>query len=107
MKLLKTSGNLTKAESYKLTHSNSSSNVSEKADEDISLSIWALYEEDEKRVLSIMDTNGAVYGTISETFIKACLDMVEYFDQEPVNVIHVVPGVSNNGRKFITCDYVA
>ena len=107
MELLKTSGNLTKAEAYKLTHSNSSRNVSEKSDEDISISIWALYEEDEKRVLSIMDTNGAVYGTISETFIKAFIDMVKYFDPEPVNVVHVVPGVSKNGREFITCDYVA
>lgn len=107
MELLKTSGNLTKAESYKLTHSNSSRNVSDKSDEDISLSTWALYEEDEKRVLSIMDTNGAVYGTISDTFIKAFIDMVEFFDPEPVNVIHVVPGVSKNGREFITCDYVA
>lgn len=107
MKLLMTSGELGKAEVYKLAHSNSSCNVSEKADEDISLSIWALYEEDEKRVLSIMDTNGTVYGTISETFIKAFIGMVEYFDPEPVNVIHVVPGVSNNGRRFITCDYVS
>lgn len=107
MELLKTSGNLTKAESYKLARSNSSRNMSEKADEDISLGIWALYEEDEKRVLTIMDTDGTVYGTISETFIKAFIDMVEYFDPDPVNVIHVVPGVSNNGRKFITCDYVA
>lgn len=107
MELLKTSGNLTKAESYKLAHSNSSRNMSEKAGEDISLSIWALYDEDDKRVLSIMDTDGTVYGTISDTFIKAFIDMVEYFDQEPVSVIHVVPGVSKNGREFITCDYVA
>ena len=107
MKLLKTSGELSKADAYKLAHTNASRNVSDKADEDISLSIWALYDEDDKRVLSIMDTDGAVYGTISETFIKAFIDMVEYFDPEPVNVIHVVPGVSNNGRKFITCDYVS
>lgn len=107
MKLLKTSCELSKADVYKLVHSNASRNVSDKADEDISLNIWALCEEDDKRVLSIMDTAGAVYGTISETFIKAFIDMVEYFDPEPVNVIHVVPGVSNNGRKFITCDYVA
>lgn len=107
MKLLMTSGELSKADSYKLAHSNSSRNLSEKADEDISLNIWALYEEDDKRVLSIMDTNGAVFGTISDTFIKAFIDMVEYFDPEPVSVIHVVPGVSKNGREFITCDYVA
>lgn len=107
MKLLNSSGNLTKAEVYKLAHSNSGINVSEKADEDISLGIWALYEEDEKRVLSIMDTDGTVYGTISETFIKAFINMVKYFDPDPVNVIHVVPGVSKNGNHFITCDYVA
>ena len=107
MKLLMTSGELSKADVYKLAHSNASSNVSEVADEDISINIWALYEEDDKRVLSIMDTSGTVYGTISETFIKAFINMVEFFDPEPVNVIHVVPGVSKNGREFITCDYVA
>lgn len=107
MKLLMTSGDLSKQDTYKLVHSNASRNVSDKADEDISLNIWALYEEDDKRVLTIMDTSGSVYGTISETFIKAFIDMVEYFDPEPVNVIHVVPGISKNNREFITCDYVA
>ena len=57
-----------------------------------------------KTVLVVKDTDGVVYGTISETFIRTFIQCVEVFGDD-FNAFSVKTGTSKNGREFITCVY--
>lgn len=111
MEIIRTSGNLTKAESYHLTHAPETKKVADMTGECIDLKAWALFkDEDEdgiKDVLTILDVDGVVYGTVSPTFIGTFTDMVDYFAPDPVNVIKVLSGTTKNGREYVNCDYVS
>ena len=63
---------------------------------------FALYQEGEKEVLTF--TSGAhKYGTISRTFIKSFMEIVDIMEGEPFSVI-VTGGVSKAGRSFVNCE---
>ena len=61
------------------------------------------------QILTIMDTDGAVYGTNSGTFIKDFLDVLTLCEKAgtPVEAVQVLHSVSKNGRPFIQCVYVS
>ena len=63
---------------------------------------FALYSEGEKEVLTF--TSGAhKYGTISRTFIKSFMEIVDIMEGEPFAII-VTGGVSKAGRSFVNCE---
>lgn len=66
---------------------------------------WALFtdgESDRKReVLAIVDEEGNIYRTISATFKRSFINIVENFVEFPV--IAVQHGESKNGRGYIDC----
>lgn len=74
---------------------------------EITIDYWALFTDDtkenESEVLTIVDKNGVVYATISDTFKKNFFRMVEIFDDEEFAIVKI-SGKTNNGRDFVNCD---
>ena len=74
---------------------------------EISIDFWALFTDDtkenESEVLTIVDKNGVVYATISDTFKKNFFRMVEIFEDEEFSIVKI-SGKTNNGRDFVNCD---
>ena len=48
-------------------------------------------------------SGGYKFGTISATFIKSFMEIVELMDGEPFAII-ITGGESKNGRKFVNCE---
>lgn len=74
---------------------------------EITIDYWALFTDDtkenESEVLTIVDKNGVVYATISDTFKKNFFRMVEIFEDEEFAIVKI-SGKTNNGRDFVNCD---
>lgn len=74
---------------------------------EISIDYWALFTDDSKEneseVLTIVDKNGVVYATISDTFKKNFFRMVEIFEDEEFAIVKI-SGETKNGRDFVNCD---
>jgi len=70
---------------------------------------WALAaKEGDVQVLSIVDGSGAVYATISATFIDEFRAIVELCAeyQQPLERIGVIGGETKKGRRYITCKMI-
>lgn len=48
-------------------------------------------------------SNGKKYGTISQTFIKSFIEIVELMDGEPFSIV-ITGGKSKNGREYVNCE---
>lgn len=71
---------------------------------------WCIYEDTNsdgklQTILSIKTSDGDVYATNSDTFIREFARMQEVFREvgETVDAIEVIAGKSKAGRDFITC----
>lgn len=63
---------------------------------------YAVYMEGDKKVLTF--TSGKLkFGTISQTFIKSFLEIVEIMGDDPFTII-VTGGESKNGRRYVNCE---
>lgn len=63
---------------------------------------YALYQEGDKEVLTF--TSGThKYGTISRTFIKSFMEIVDIMGDEKFSII-ITGGVSKNGRNYVNCE---
>lgn len=76
---------------------------------------WALYEESKTRkkqdgteeeytqtVLTFV-SGGYKFGTISATFIKSFLEIVDLMENEPFAIV-ITGGESKNGRRYVNCE---
>ena len=76
---------------------------------------YALYDEDKtrqkqdgsqedytQRVLTFV-SDGKKYGTISATFIRSFMEIVDIMGSDPFAII-VTGGQSKNGRNFVNCE---
>lgn len=74
---------------------------------EITIDYWALFSDDSKEteseVLTIVDKNGVVYATISDTFKKNFFRMVEIFGDEEFAIVKI-SGETKSGRDFVNCD---
>lgn len=101
---------LTNKQRYLLTMSNRAQKMSDCEEQIVEIAAWALYEDQDsktgemKEILSILTADGDVLATISPTFKKDFLNMVDAFGDE-LQKIRIVAGNSKNGRKYITCEY--
>lgn len=97
---------------YKLTKS--ASTMVQEAPPGLSVPVayWALYndpktdkngETKENKVLSFVDTSGVKYSTISSTFIREFLDIVDIMGEDPFAII-LLHGTSNKGKAFVSCE---
>lgn len=78
--------------------------------------LFAVYEEDKIRnkqgggtesyteqVLTFTTANGQKYGTISQTFIRSFLEIVEIMDGDPFSIV-ITGGKTKNGREYVNCE---
>lgn len=63
---------------------------------------YALYMEEDKKVLTFVSGN-VKYGTISATFIKSFMEVVEIMEDDPFAII-ITGGTSKGGRQFVNCE---
>lgn len=75
---------------------------------------WALYNDPKEakdgtikdnKVLSFIDESGAKYSTVSATFIREFLEIVEIMSGDPFEVL-IVHGTTKGGKPFVTCELV-
>ena len=97
---------------YKLTKSSSMMVQEAPAGLSVPIASWALYndpkqgkdgEMKENKVLSFVDTSDVKYSTISATFIREFLDIVEIMGSDPFAII-LLHGTSNKGKAFVSCE---
>ena len=113
MEILKASIDLNdKKGLYKLTKSAGEMIQNVPAGLSIPVGSWALYSDPKEardgtikdnKVLSIVDTAGVKYSTVSVTFIREFLDVVDIMTGEPFAVI-VIHGTTKGGKPFVSCE---
>lgn len=72
---------------------------------------WALYKDlsngrdgaQEREVLAVILEDGTKLQTISGTFIKAFMEIVDLMEDDPFSII-TRKSTSKAGREFVTCD---
>lgn len=78
----------------------------------IPVSKWALYTDikegrdgtaKEQQVLSIVDTAGVKYSTVSNTFVREFLDIIDIMGGDTFAVI-IRHGKTKSGKNFVTCE---
>ena len=108
--IIKSNKELTKRESYKLTLDPSIKKMKDFIGVQIEVAGYCLYKDvnrdgKEVEVLSIMDNDGGVYATNSETFKRDFMNIADLMDGECYS-IEIISGQSKAGREFITCTLV-
>lgn len=108
--IIKSNKELTKRESYKLTLDPAIKKMKDFIGVQIEVAAYCLYKDvnrdgKEVEVLSIMDKDGGVCATNSETFKRNFMNIVELMDGEEF-AIEIISGESKAGREFITCTLV-
>lgn len=97
---------------YKLTRSPKMQKMSDIPDgAELIVSEYALYEDvnsdgEKQDILSILTSNGDIYGTNSATFQREFEVITDIFEGSSIPAITVVHGKTKNGRDFITCAIV-
>ena len=97
---------------YKLTKS-AGAMVQDTPDKlSVSVKAWALYNDPkvakdgttkDNNVLSFIDAAGAKYSTVSATFIREFLEIVDIMSGDPFAVL-IVHGTTKAGKPFVTCE---
>ena len=108
MKILNASRELSKREEYKLTAGKGVQKIQDSTGLVIDVDIWAEYEDvnakgETVKVLSIMDKDGSIYTTVSETFKRSFYQIVEKWAGEDLPGILVLEGSTKNGRTYYDC----
>ena len=108
MNIIKSSGNIDKKAMFNMTEGGTSNKVSDAVGEVLELAAWVMYETEDSKgqpvtALAMLEKDGLIYATISETFIKKFNKIVNYMEDEDFN-IKVVGGTSKNGRQFVDCE---
>lgn len=68
----------------------------------IEVKSWVVFNDANVTVLTIETVDGEMFGTISETFMRAFDEITSFFGDD-VGAIKVIGGTSKAGRKYITC----
>ena len=108
--IIKSNKELTKRESYKLTLDPAIKKMKDFIGVQIEVAAYCIYKDVNKdgkevEVLSIMDKDGGVCATNSETFKRDFMNIEELMDGEEYT-IEIISGQSKSGREFITCTLV-
>ena len=101
---------LTKRESYKLTLDPAIKKMKDFIGVQINVAAYCLYKDVNKdgkevEVLSIMDKDGGVCATNSDTFKRDFMNIAKLMDGDDYT-IEIISGQSKAGREFITCTLV-
>lgn len=96
---------------YKLTKGSGMSVKDVEKGVSFPVELWALYDEEytkrdgstEERTVLSMVTGGTKISTISNTFIKSFMEIVDLFENEPFSII-ITGGTSTGGREYVSCE---
>lgn len=66
---------------------------------------WLIFTDTNYSVLTIETVDGEMFGTISESFMKAFEEITTFFGDD-VGAIKVIARQSKAGRTYLTCDPV-
>lgn len=108
MTITKISKELNKKELYKMTMDAGIKKMKDFVGASIDVYAYCVYtdfnikDNKEVEILSVMDTDGAVYNTNSVTFKKDFMNIATLMEGEDFSV-GVTSGISKAGREFITC----
>lgn len=108
MTITKISKELNKKELYKMTMDASIKKMKDFVGASIDVYAYCVYtdfnskDNKEVEILSLMDTDGAVYATNSPTFKNDFMNIATLMEGEDFS-IGVTSGTSKAGREFITC----
>lgn len=105
--ITKTSGELTKRETFLLCNNPATKKMSDAVGMQLPVAKWALFrdEQDDKEpieVLAFKTADGDYFATNSPTFIKDFFKIVDIFGDELPDIV-IIDGESKAGRTFITC----
>lgn len=98
---------------YRLTKSPDVHKLKDAVDTNLYVKAFCFYDdskegENEKMILTILDSTGVVYGTNSKTAMSNFTDLLEFFSDDIEGEgmpITVKSSVSKNGREFIMLDF--
>ena len=108
--IIKSNKELNKRESYKLTLDPAIKKMKDFIGVQIDVAAYCLYKDVNKdgkevEVLSIMDKDGGVCATNSDTFKRDFMNIANLMDGEDY-AIEIISGQSKAVREFITCTLV-
>ena len=112
MNIISKSANLSAADIFSMTKSNTIRKMQDAKGELLTIDKYVLYTDEnqngeEQKVLAIETNNGVRYATNSKTFIRNFSDIMTIFQESgeaaPV-CFQVGSGVSRNKREYLTCD---
>lgn len=111
MEIIETSKNVDKKKTYQLTHAMQTRKVQDAVDSVLTVNSWVRYTDvdattGEAKEVVVLESEGEVFGTISKTFIREFIDILQAFGDDPDLAIKVVEGTSKAGRKFVSCEIV-
>ena len=106
MEIISKSRELSKMEQYKLTRGNST-NAKDAVGTTIHPDAWCIYQEvnargEDVEILAILDHDGSVYSTMSQTFKREFDAIVDIMAGDDFKVT-IIDGLTNSGRSFVTC----
>ena len=111
MELIEMSKNVNKKKAYQLTHAMQTRKVQDAIDSVLPVSAWVRYNDidtttGEAKEVVVIESEGEIFGTISKTFIREFVDILQAFGEDDDLAIKVVQGTSKAGRKFVSCEIV-
>lgn len=103
MEFIKTNIDVTnKKQVYRLTKGDSNKIEGIERGTVLPVEMYAVYVDGDKKVLTF--TSGEhKFGTISQTFIKSFLEIVDVMEDEVFSVV-ITGGTSKGGRKYVNCE---
>lgn len=66
---------------------------------------WIIFTDTNYSVLTVETVDGEMFGTISESFMKAFEEITTFFGDD-VGAVKVIARQSKAGRTYLTCDPV-
>ena len=117
MKFIKTNIDSTdKKQVYRMTKGDSLKVQDIEKGTSLAIDLFAVYEEEKVRTkqggkgeetytdtVLAFTSNGKKYGTISQTFIRSFLEIVEIMNGEPFAIV-ITGGQTKNGRQYVNCE---
>ena len=94
-----------KKELYRMTHAVRAGKVIDLAGQTITVNSWVLYEDTpegsdaSKTVLTMVLDTGEIVGTISKTFVKEFVDIIDVLGELPPLLVET--SETKNGRTFV------
>ena len=102
IEIIEKSKELNKKELYKMTLDQDIEKLSDHVNSEIDVEAFVIFKDGENTITSIMDKDGRVYASNSETFRKNLTDINSVMSPDPYT-IEVKSGTSKSGRTFIYC----